>query len=59
MSTGLILLITGVISLGFAIVAECSTGDRKKWFWFLSGFISRCLYGIRGKGHLVAVRRRG
>ena len=36
MSTGLILLITGVISLGFAIVAECSTGDRKKWFWFLS-----------------------
>ena len=36
MSTGLILLITGVISLGLAIVAECSTGDRKKGFWFLS-----------------------
>ena len=36
MSTGLILLITGVISLGLAIVAECSTGDRKKWFLFLS-----------------------
>ena len=36
MSTGLILLITGVISIGLAIVAECSTGDRKKWFWFLS-----------------------
>ena len=36
MSTGLILLITGVISLGLAIVAECSTGDRKKWVWFLS-----------------------
>ena len=36
MSTGLILLITGVISLGLAIVAESSTGDRKKWFRFLS-----------------------
>ena len=58
MSTGLILLITGVISIGLAIVAECSTGDRKKMVLVSVGFISRRLYGIRGKGHLAAVGRR-